>query len=410
LANPQDVYSLFYDATHALARNIICASCGTLRHDSKLFTTVKVTDPKLEVLRIPETVYVPFDFSCGINVLDSQRIMVDKLAISGDNSHATQIQTFHLCNPCYKFMERKRLPPHSLANYRWVGTVPEELQGLTWLEELLVARAHLVGRVIRLEERKTTSYFALKGHTILLPQDTTRLLDLLPISPSSLPEVVKVVWTGKSTPDKQKLRTHFTVRKRQVYDALQWLCRNHEDYRQVTIDEERLASWESTFVATDILNSMNSVANNSSEDASQTGFATEDPDNNNVEGDIPHSVSGMIDVNDVGRSMDAEILRDLVEIKTSSPGLTVNVVTGNSIISDFYDSTYFTSAFPTLFPYGTGKHIDARRTQQLGLSTWLQLLLRDSSRLVSSHMNSALTNITGVFSLIRPSLSRDSTL
>jgi len=265
-----------------------------------------------------------------------------------------------------------------------------------------------VGRVIRLEERKTTLYFALKGHTILLPQDTTRFLNLLPISPSSLPDV-KVVWTGKSMPEKQKLRTHFTVRKRQVYDALQWLCRNHEDYRQVTIDEERLASWESTFVATDILDSMNSVANNSSEDASQSGFPTEDPDNNYVEGDISHSVSGMIDVNDMGRSMDAEILRDLVEIKTSSPGLTVNVVTGNSIISDFSDSTYFTSAFPTLFPYGTGKHIDARRTQQLGLSTWLQLLLRDSSRLVSCHISSALTNIIGVFSLIRPSLSRDST-
>ena len=154
---------------------------------------------------------------------------------------------------------------------------------------------------------------------------------------------------------------------------------------------------------------MNSVANNSSEDASRSGFATEDPDNNDVEGDIPHSVSGMIDVNDVGRSMDAEILRDLVDIKTSSPGLTVNVVTGNSIISDFYDSTYFTSAFPTLFPYGTGKHIDTRHTQQLSLSTWLQLLLRDSSRLVSCHISSALTNIIGVFSLIRPSLSRDST-
>src|SRR5436190_22636025 len=116
-------------------------------------------------------------------------------------------------------MERKRLPTPSLANYRWVGTVPEELQGLTWLEELLVARAHLVGRVIRLEERKTTSYFTLKGHTILLPQDTTRLVDLLPISPSSLPEVVKVVWTGKSMLEKQKLWTHFTVQKWQVQDA-----------------------------------------------------------------------------------------------------------------------------------------------------------------------------------------------
>ena len=117
----------------------------------------------------------------------------------------------------------------------------------------------------------------------------------------------------------------------------------------------------------------------------------------------------MIDVSDVGRSMDAEILRDLVEIKTSSPGLTVNVVTRNSIISDFYDSTYFTSAFPTLFPYGTGKHIDTRRTQQLSLSTWLQLLLRDSSRLVSCHISTVLTNIIGAFNLIQLSSSRDST-
>ena len=113
--------------------------------------------------------------------------MVDTLTISNYHSHGTQIQVLHLCNTCHKFMEWKHLPPHSLANYRWVGMILEELQGLTWLEELLVARAHLVGRVIRLEERKTTSYFALKGHTILLPQDTTRLLDLLPISPSSLP-------------------------------------------------------------------------------------------------------------------------------------------------------------------------------------------------------------------------------
>jgi len=274
--------------------------------------------------------------------------------------------------------------------------VPEELQGLTWLEELLVARAHLVGRVICLEERKTTSYFALKGHTIVLPQDTTRLLDLLPISPSSLTEVVKVVWTGKSMPEKQKLQTHFTVRKWQVYDALQWLCRNHEDYRQVTIDEERLASWESMFVATDILDSMNSVANNSSEDASWSGFTTKDPDNNDVEGDIPHSVSGMIDVNNMGTSMDAEILRDLVDIKTSSPGIMVNIVTGNSIISDFYDSTYFTSTFPTLFPYRTGKHIDAWCTQELGLSTWLQLLLRDSSRLVSCHISNVSGPVTAL--------------
>jgi hypothetical protein len=52
-----------------------------------------------------------------------------------------------------------------------VEIVPEELQDLTWLEELLIARAHLVGWIVRLQERAKSSYFVLKGHMVLLPQD-----------------------------------------------------------------------------------------------------------------------------------------------------------------------------------------------------------------------------------------------
>jgi hypothetical protein len=51
----------------------------------------------------------------------------------------------------------------------------------------------VASRIVRLEVRNASSYFALKGHTVLLPQDTTRLLDILPLSPSSLPDVVRVV-------------------------------------------------------------------------------------------------------------------------------------------------------------------------------------------------------------------------
>jgi len=80
------------------------------------------------------------------------------------------------------------------------------------------------------------------------------------MSPSSLPEVVRVVWTGKAAPEKTRLRSHFTVRKQKVYDALEWLCGHHEDYRQVTIDKERLSAWESTFVATELLESIAHVA------------------------------------------------------------------------------------------------------------------------------------------------------
>jgi hypothetical protein len=56
---------------------------------------------------------------------------------------------------------------------------------------LLVAREHLVDRIVRLEERKASSYFAVKGYTILLPQDMTRLLDILPMPLYSLPDIVR---------------------------------------------------------------------------------------------------------------------------------------------------------------------------------------------------------------------------
>jgi hypothetical protein len=84
------------------------------------------------------------------------------------------------------------------------------------------------------------------------------------MSPSSFPDVIRVVWTGKSAHKKTRLRSHFTVRKQKVCDALEWLRRHHEDYRQVTVDEERLSAWEFTFVVTELLESIAHVADPSS--------------------------------------------------------------------------------------------------------------------------------------------------
>ena len=104
----------------------------------------------------------------------------------------------------------------SLANYRWVGQVPPQLQNLTWIEELLIARAHLTGRIARLQNRNANSYFSLKGNVILLPQDTTELLNILPLPSSSLPDIVRVVWVGRPVRNMDVLRDHFSVRTRKV--------------------------------------------------------------------------------------------------------------------------------------------------------------------------------------------------
>ena len=128
----------------------------------------------------------------------------------------------------------------SLANFRWVGPM---LMNPTWIEGLLIPRARFVGRVVRLQACNQVSYFGVKGHVILLLQNTTLLLDVLPMTPASLPDVVRVVWTGKSPP----IETYsVTVRRDVVYNTLQWLRRHNEDYRQVTIDHEELMTCRAT--------------------------------------------------------------------------------------------------------------------------------------------------------------------
>jgi hypothetical protein len=121
--------------------------------------------------------------------------------------------------------------------------VPHQLQGLTWIEELLRAQVHLTGHIVRLQNRTATSYFSLKGHVILLPQAPMKLLDILPLPPSSLPDIVRVVWVSRPARNMDVFRDHFSIRTRKVYDALVWLIQNNEDYKDVAIDHSEFERW-----------------------------------------------------------------------------------------------------------------------------------------------------------------------
>jgi len=301
--------------------------------------------------------------------------MVDDLGISNELE-------ISLCSSCHNsLVNSKKTPRDSLANYRWVGSVPKELQDLNWIEESLVSRAHFIGKVVRLQNRNATSYFSIKGHTVLVPQDTRKLADLLPASPDSLLDSIRVVWVGKTEPTKLNLRRHFTVRTEKVRAALEWLCQHNEDYRAVQIDEDEIQQWPSVFVAEKLLNSMGRIKNAVSDDASRSGHGVEDMDIAGIEGDLPMSTSALIDTNGVSESPVVAKLQELARLKDSERF--VNVVTGKDLLSDYDRNYYFTAAFPTLFPYGSGKHIDSRRQDQLSLSRWVQLLLRHSSRYFS---------------------------
>src|SRR5436190_140971 len=73
------MYKKFLTYTYKLGQNIVCASCGCIFHDIAEFEVVLDSYEPLHHLCISENVDIPFDFSCGINHLDQNRILIDKL-------------------------------------------------------------------------------------------------------------------------------------------------------------------------------------------------------------------------------------------------------------------------------------------------------------------------------------------
>ena len=81
---------------------------------------------------------------------------------------------------------------------------------------------------------KVTLFYTLK---------TRALLDILPLPLSRLPVMMRDVWTGKSSPTIAELRPKLSLSTKRVYDALLWLCRNNEDYKNVIINHSEFAKW-----------------------------------------------------------------------------------------------------------------------------------------------------------------------
>ena len=131
--------------------------------------------------------HVKFPFACGIPELDAQNIMIIMIDVNGillDENGEVRVAICQSCHTALKMSHNDIPPSRALANHRWIGSVPEELQGLTWLEESFISRSHQIQKIVQLGRRDSSAYFALKGHAILLPQNTTPFLHLLPPSPS----------------------------------------------------------------------------------------------------------------------------------------------------------------------------------------------------------------------------------
>lgn len=128
-----------------------------------------------------------------------------------------------LCNSC----RHSRTNLFSAENRMDIGTVQQELIGLTMLEENLIARVHPVVSVFKLRGQQR----AFSGHVMNFVQHVEQVTTRLPHDPAHLNSILL---HNRNTPDGV---IQFRVRARRVRDALVWLKFNNHYYHDIIIDE-----------------------------------------------------------------------------------------------------------------------------------------------------------------------------
>jgi hypothetical protein len=117
-----------------------------------------------------------------------------------------------------------------------------------------------------------------------------------------------------------------------------------------------------------LTNSWTSRQDGSDEDNTRMGVASEDIDSSEVDGNLPITATGIVDIEGVSQPSELHALQHVSLWKSDKA---INVLMGNKILSEQNLPLYFTSAFPTIFPWGTCKHIDDRRPNRGSKPTWI---------------------------------------
>ena len=273
---------------------------------------------------------------------------------------------------CLRCTRDKNVPKKfSKANNMHPGAVPECLQNLTQVEEMLIARVSPIMYVYR----KHGGQRGYKGHVLNLSQDVQSLLDKLPQNVSNLPILIlRHLGTNDTYSD-------FTVNRQKVLSALLWLKQNNPYYRSIEIDYAIIEQLPENDVPREIL--LDLSQNNDSEDISEcmaissnnsaynvgsefdhesdtemdcttvTPWNIQDPDNDSADDDdtIDRNCTSFIPVPQQEQT-EIESIQSIIQEKSATPLPWPEL--SKSPINEFTTEGFATMAFPTLFPYGTG--------------------------------------------------------
>ncbi len=147
------------------------------------------------------------------------------IVLSDLDSYGIVDKKLRFCKQCITSFQNSRCPKYSSTNKLLRASCqlyPPGLDGLSMAEEVAIARAHSVISILKLRSNRgfnPAAYYAIEGHVVLLPQNSSPLLSLLPSPEITLHNLIRVVWCRKRRPIDYNLIYFVQVRRQKILDT-----------------------------------------------------------------------------------------------------------------------------------------------------------------------------------------------
>ncbi|CAF4209109.1 unnamed protein product, partial [Rotaria magnacalcarata] len=310
-----------------------------------------------------------------------------------------------VCTECWSALTKEKIPKFSATNKVWMGDIPKQLQGLTIPEQRLIALYRHNSCIVKLQSpfhSTSTAQSALKGNCISFPQYVINIATTLPLELDDLCDSLKIIFVGSRMPQRSQLKHILTVRKKKIYDALQWLNQNNPLYRYIIINQSTIDKLPDDDVPECLWATME-ISNNTEAAESERSSYIPDPlanaSESNTTTTVPITASAVLDVNGTTVSSDgvAEHLLGQMKVRMSDKTLerqsdegaeqdpVYMIPRGNKPANEYSNPNLLLGVFPTLFPYGCGALDDSSRPVQINFREPVRYLLSYGDRRFEEH-------------------------
>ncbi|KAJ3921050.1 hypothetical protein F5877DRAFT_36794, partial [Lentinula edodes] len=177
---------------------------------------------------------------------DLDGLLLDPRGIRALDFDCTVFEMY-LCRECLAYMHRSIMPRLALKNHLYRGELPEDLQNVTWVEEMACSIYRTSAHVTRIfGSSSECDPFQLHGNTCAHPLNICYTAKRLPWSPADLNDLISIIFVGPKKLAKEDLQklTPFFVRRSVIRMLLLYLQKHNRLYIELPpIDEQVLAMY-----------------------------------------------------------------------------------------------------------------------------------------------------------------------